>query len=771
MRKLIISLSLTLLVILSGCGTKELLNSEMKTELRELLNATYLETTYYLNLKTSEYDLKEEEFLNVKNLVTEDGSITSLKTINTSIEDFNLGDIEVVMDETENMLYVANDSEWIKLNLDELMELSESETTSTEELTDKLIQVIDNILLEFNSVVYVGKLEDEKLHHYQLNLNLLKSIKEIYTIINEESDQSLPDFDSFLSEYELTDLFKIFETLVVDVYLNEKQNYIRKMEFDVTQIFDLLIKNEDQLTNIIPVEIDLEEIFSKFERLVVGVKFENLNVKDSLEINSEAINGELISLEELLGGFVPGTDDSAPVISLNSQSEINLYTGEEYIEYGATAFDEQDGNLTQSIVISGSVNPYKEGEYYVYYTVEDSDHNISTVTRIVRFKPGENSYDHVPPTIKLVGEEQITLYVGDTYIEYGATALDNIDGNISHFIQISGNVNTNVSGSYVLYYTVTDSSGIGVVVARYVEVTESPMYTHNISSIKHPTLPIIYYIDGAKKMLVQYNLETKETVSKTFNLQPEQLTFADDKIYVTLLKVAHSSYLDDYEQIGAYAVVNANDFDDTVIYDINLDPFDIAVDQDGYVYITSGSGQWTFMNIYDTEGKLVNNAFIRQQSYVEYNSTLDKVYLIDTDTSPRDISSIQYDKVNEKIYGYDSTYHGYYSLEKLIAISPDGKYLFNNSGNVFSLSSNQGNDILFRTTLNYGNYEDIVFNIQENEFYTLKGNDINVYNYDTLSFKSLKTLDIKGSELFYHNGLFYVLGYDTNNEILVKEIE
>jgi len=67
--------------------------------------------------------------------------------------------------------------------------------------------------------------------------------------------------------------------------------------------------------------------------------------------------------------------------------------------------------------------------------------------------------DTTKPVITLIGESEINLYVGDNYIEQGATAKDNIDGDITENIVITGNVNTNKAGEYKIKYNVKDSSG------------------------------------------------------------------------------------------------------------------------------------------------------------------------------------------------------------------------------------------------------------------------------------------------------------------------
>lgn len=68
--------------------------------------------------------------------------------------------------------------------------------------------------------------------------------------------------------------------------------------------------------------------------------------------------------------------------------------------------------------------------------------------------------DTTAPVITLLGENPVNLYVGDTYVEAGATAIDDVDGDITSSVIIGGDVvNTSVVGTYVVTYNVSDSAG------------------------------------------------------------------------------------------------------------------------------------------------------------------------------------------------------------------------------------------------------------------------------------------------------------------------
>ncbi|HHD79469.1 MAG TPA: DUF5011 domain-containing protein, partial [Epsilonproteobacteria bacterium] len=65
--------------------------------------------------------------------------------------------------------------------------------------------------------------------------------------------------------------------------------------------------------------------------------------------------------------------------------------------------------------------------------------------------------DHVKPVITLKGDAQVTLTVGETYTDDGATATDDVDGKVA--VQTTGSVDTTKAGTYTITYTATDKAG------------------------------------------------------------------------------------------------------------------------------------------------------------------------------------------------------------------------------------------------------------------------------------------------------------------------
>ena len=130
---------------------------------------------------------------------------------------------------------------------------------------------------------------------------------------------------------------------------------------------------------------------------------------------------------------VAPADTTPPVITL-TDGDVQITQGENYVDAGATATDNVDGDITANIVIDDSaVDTSTLGTYRVTFNVSDAANNAATeqVRNVTVVAPA----DTTPPVITLVdGDVQITQ--GENYVDAGATATDNVDGDITANIVI-----------------------------------------------------------------------------------------------------------------------------------------------------------------------------------------------------------------------------------------------------------------------------------------------------------------------------------------------
>ena len=167
--------------------------------------------------------------------------------------------------------------------------------------------------------------------------------------------------------------------------------------------------------------------------------------------------------------YVLEVDIIPPVITLNGDNPMYVEQGSSYIEPGANAIDARDGDISESVTVTGSVNASVTGTYTLDYNATDAAGNsAATVTRSVIVQ------DTTKPIITLLGTSPVTLEKGDTYVEAGATASDNIDGDLSGSVVIAGSVSSNLTGTYVLTYNVSDAAGNpATTVTRTVQVVDT----------------------------------------------------------------------------------------------------------------------------------------------------------------------------------------------------------------------------------------------------------------------------------------------------------
>src|SRR5690606_1080387 len=97
--------------------------------------------------------------------------------------------------------------------------------------------------------------------------------------------------------------------------------------------------------------------------------------------------------------------NNPPSITLIGEPSLKIAQGEAFEDPGATASDPEDGDITASIVVSGSVDSSTPGTYALRYDVTDSDGNDApTVERVVVVNSPPTAADDAYET-----DEDVTL--------------------------------------------------------------------------------------------------------------------------------------------------------------------------------------------------------------------------------------------------------------------------------------------------------------------------------------------------------------------------
>jgi len=202
---------------------------------------------------------------------------------------------------------------------------------------------------------------------------------------------------------------------------------------------------------------------------------------------------------QLAGVSFSVTDNAAPVITLKGEQSVTIDVGENYEDTGATAHDDVDGDITQSIEITGMIITGTPGVYTITFNVKDKSGNAAaSVVRTVRV------VDEVAPVITLKGEQSVTIDVGENYEDTGATAHDDVDGDITQSIEITGMIITGTPGVYTITFNVKDKSGNAAVpVVRTIQVVKPGP----------PALGIARNADGTLTITFEGELQTAPGVN------------------------------------------------------------------------------------------------------------------------------------------------------------------------------------------------------------------------------------------------------------------
>lgn len=166
-------------------------------------------------------------------------------------------------------------------------------------------------------------------------------------------------------------------------------------------------------------------------------------------------------------------DTIAPIITLNGSTWVVIAQWSSYTDAGAMWSDNADG--TGVVLVSGSVDASVVGNYLLNYQHIDLAGNLSNIiSRIV------NVTDQTAPSITLVGTWwDVVLW--SWYTEQGALWIDNVDGSWVT-MPFTWVVDINTTGSYILYYQITDIAGnTSIMITRTINVVDEIIVPISIS--------------------------------------------------------------------------------------------------------------------------------------------------------------------------------------------------------------------------------------------------------------------------------------------------
>ena len=237
-------------------------------------------------------------------------------------------------------------------------------------------------------------------------------------------------------------------------------------------------------------------------------------------------------------------------------------------------------------------------------------------------KPTVNN-DTIPPKIELLGSKSISIALGDTFVDPGFLATDNVDDNIINQVKISGDIDTDRVGQYVLVYSVNDSAGNKAEVTRIVKVIEGLVFRDSkVTLYENEYQHRIWFdlqLDSMDSSDITFELANQNSAEhgKDFDLSYKPNNSFEKSGYFTLA-IHDDDEFERKEQI-IVKVLNKGKF---------IKELEITLDD-------TDSGDFV------EHGKLlVNKEFLHQPAITVLN---DKLYFFN------DQYSIEYDMINNKV--------------------------------------------------------------------------------------------------------------------------
>jgi len=144
-------------------------------------------------------------------------------------------------------------------------------------------------------------------------------------------------------------------------------------------------------------------------------------------------------------------EDKPPVVRLKGNKTVTLLdTKNSYKDAGATATDDFDKKVSDTLTPTDNVKPGVIGSYtYVWTATDDAGQDGSAIRTV-------NVVDGTPPVVTLKGKAAITCTPVGAYKDEGATATDNVDGKLTPVE--SGTVDLSKPGKYTVTWTATDKA-------------------------------------------------------------------------------------------------------------------------------------------------------------------------------------------------------------------------------------------------------------------------------------------------------------------------
>jgi hypothetical protein len=224
---------------------------------------------------------------------------------------------------------------------------------------------------------------------------------------------------------------------------------------------------------------------------------------------------------------------------------------------------------SETFKLNSSIYPSLGTYYLITQGTDKNSQQSSQLTLTIQ--------DTTKPVITLLGDSIVNITLGNSYVDAGATAYDNVDGDITSKIVVTGSVNTNVLGTYTLKYNVKDNAGNSAdEKTRIVNVVPVPIPPTDTTK---PTINIISPLNNSI-----YNDYVKffNFIAKDENLDKCQYSLNNDtkidiSCFSNVLKTVSINSSEGKNELTVYAIDKSGNMAyEKIIFFVNLSILDIT---------------------------------------------------------------------------------------------------------------------------------------------------------------------------------------------------
>ena len=306
-------------------------------------------------------------------------------------------------------------------------------------------------------------------------------------LINNETDAGIDAYTDYTTSVSATlNYGKSYDLSVSRVTNSNPVNYKVWIDYNIDGTFDAseLVLNSGSINTLMANATftvpKRSLIFEGKTRMRVGSAYSNFS-NTPCGVNQV---GEFEDYEIVLAN-----DGTIPVITLVGNDTISVEKGSSsnscWDEVASTTFNATDnttGDLNSEIQTTSDLDCTLPGIYTICLNVEDASGNKATT----KCRTVYVVLDRTAPTLTINAANPLTVAQCDAFTQPTAVANDLVDGNLSSAVIVTGSVDANKVGDYVLTYTVQDAQGNKTVKTLDVQVRDNAA-----PSIKLKTVPIV----------------------------------------------------------------------------------------------------------------------------------------------------------------------------------------------------------------------------------------------------------------------------------------